>query len=252
MRKPLIAGNWKMNLLYSKVPSYVEVLTKELQALHWTQATSGVLLAVPSPFLGLARELASKQGFSVAAQTIHEKSEGAFTGEISVNMLKDLGVDWTLVGHSERRQYYNETNESVALKSKAALEHGVTPVICIGETRAEREANQTHEVLRKQLAPVLTALKGSDAYVLAYEPVWAIGTGLTASDEQAQEAHAFIRSLLRAESPALAEKVRILYGGSVKSSNIKGLMAQPDIDGALVGGASLDPTEFAKIVAFSR
>ena len=250
MRKPLIAGNWKMNLLYSKVPVYMEGLAQELKSSSWDASKVDVLLAVPAPFLALARECGEKLGFSIAAQNIHEKCDGAFTGEISAAMLKDMGVQWSLVGHSERRQYYNETHASVAAKAKLALERGLTPVICIGETLAERNAGRTQDVLRQQLEPVFAALSAYDSYVLAYEPVWAIGTGFTATEAQAQEAHFFIRELMRSTSTSLAEQVRVLYGGSVKSSNIKGLMQQKDIDGALVGGASIDPVEFAKIVAF--
>jgi triosephosphate isomerase len=251
MRKPLIAGNWKMNHLYSKVPSYFQKLSLELQGK--VDPRSGpveVLLAVPAPFLVLAREIAEKSGFLIAAQNVHEKAEGAFTGEVSIPMLKDMGLTWTLVGHSERRQYYNETDVSVAAKTKACIEQGVTPIVCVGETRAEREAGQTEAVLRRQVEAVLAAVGSSEAYVIAYEPVWAIGTGLTATDAQAQEAHAFIRGVLRQQIGAGADRLRILYGGSVKSSNATGLMQQPDVDGALVGGASLDPAEFAKIVTF--
>ncbi len=250
MRKPLIAGNWKMNLLYSKVPHYMETLSVELKKANWSKQAVEVLLAAPFPFLGLSRELGEKLGFFVAAQNIHEKADGAYTGEVSIPMLKDLGIQWTLIGHSERRQYFNETDTQVASKSKFALQQGIRPIICIGETRAERESGKTNEVLENQLLPVLEAVQGFDDFVLAYEPVWAIGTGLTASDEQAQDAHAYIRALLAKSNKAWGEKVRILYGGSVKSTNIKGLMSQSDIDGALVGGASLDPLEFSRIVTY--
>ncbi|MFY7930735.1 MAG: triose-phosphate isomerase [Oligoflexus sp.] len=251
MRKPLIAGNWKMNHLYSQVPAYFQKLSEELKGKVDPRAGQvDILLAVPAPFLGLAREVAEQSGYLVAAQTVHEKADGAFTGEISVPMLKDMGLRWTLVGHSERRQYYNETDASVAAKAKACIEQDVTPIVCVGETRVEREAGQTEAVLRRQMEAVLSAVGSSVAYVIAYEPVWAIGTGLTATEAQAQEAHAFIRSVLRSKIGSGAEQLRILYGGSVKSSNISGLMKQVDVDGALVGGASLDPAEFSKIVAF--
>lgn len=247
MRKTLIAGNWKMNLLYSKVPGYFQELSRCLRDSKPDKAQ--VLLAVPAPFLPLARESAQSAGFSIAAQNVHEKAEGAYTGEISWPMLKDLGIGWTLVGHSERRQYFNETNSSVAAKAKVCCENKIVPIICIGETKAEREANQTEKVLSSQLEPVLAAIPAEADFVLAYEPVWAIGTGLTASDQQAQDAHAFIRQLLKQRLGAKkADSCRILYGGSVKSSLIAGLMSQPDVDGALVGGASLDPQEFARIV----
>ncbi|WP_141736633.1 triose-phosphate isomerase [Oligoflexus tunisiensis] len=249
MRKPMIAGNWKMNLLYSKVPEYLQTLNRELAANSRIRRDAvDVLLAVPAPFLGLAREYGEKHGILIAAQTIHEKPEGAFTGELSIPMLKDLGLRWTLIGHSERRQYYNETDASVAAKAKACLDQGINPIVCVGETRAEREGGQTEAVLKRQVEAVLRETGAASNFVIAYEPVWAIGTGLTATDEQAQEAHAFIRGILRQKLGGAAEALRILYGGSVKSSNIKGLMKQPDVDGALVGGASLDPVEFARIV----
>ncbi len=249
MRKPLIAGNWKMNLLYSKVPEYMQTLSREIAAKsHVKRDQVEVLLAVPAPFLGIAREYGEKSGIHIASQTIHEKADGAFTGELSIPMLKDLGIRWTLIGHSERRQYYNETDASVAVKTKACLDQGINPIVCVGETRAEREGGQTEAVLKRQVEAVLQQTGTASNFVVAYEPVWAIGTGLTASDAQAQEAHAFIRGILRQKLGSAADSLRILYGGSVKSSNIKGLMQQPDVDGALVGGASLDPVEFARIV----
>lgn len=249
MRKPLIAGNWKMNLLYSKVPEYMQTLSREIAGKsHVKRDQVDVLLAVPAPFLGIAREYGEKNGIHIASQTIHEKADGAFTGELSIPMLKDLGIRWTLIGHSERRQYYNETDTSVAAKTKACLDQGINPIVCVGETRAEREGGQTEAVLKRQVEAVLQQTGAASNFVIAYEPVWAIGTGLTASDAQAQEAHAFIRGILRQKLGSAADSLRILYGGSVKSSNIKGLMQQPDVDGALVGGASLDPVEFARIV----
>jgi triosephosphate isomerase len=248
MRKPLIAGNWKMNLLYSKVPEYMQTLNREIAAKNLKRDQVEVLLAVPAPFLGIAREYGEKNGILIASQTIHEKADGAFTGELSIPMLKDLGIRWTLIGHSERRQYYNETDSGVALKTKACLDQGINPIVCVGETRAEREGGQTEAVLKRQVEAVLQQTGTASNFVIAYEPVWAIGTGLTASDAQAQEAHAFIRGVLRQKLGSAADSLRILYGGSVKSSNIKGLMQQPDVDGALVGGASLDPVEFARIV----
>lgn len=247
MRKPLIAGNWKMNLLHSKVPAYFEALLRGLEKSDRGQAD--VLLAVPSPFLGIAKEYGHRAHVHIAAQTVHDRDDGAFTGEISLPMLKDLGIHWTLIGHSERRQYYNETDASVAAKTKAAIAHGIHPIVCIGETRAEREGGLTESVLKRQLDVVLTEIGKTNQFTLAYEPVWAIGTGLTATDDQAQAAHAFIRAqLIDRLGAGIAKELRILYGGSVKSSNIHGLMKQTDVDGALVGGASLDPQEFARIV----
>ncbi|MCX6127572.1 MAG: triose-phosphate isomerase [Proteobacteria bacterium] len=249
MRKPLIAGNWKMNLLYSKLPAYFAALHRELLAHKGFRPNDvDVLLAVPAPFLSLARDLGRDAAVLIAAQTVHEKDEGAFTGEISVPMLKDLGLQWTVVGHSERRQYYNETDSSVAAKAQACLSKGMTPIVCIGETLTEREKGLTEAVLQRQLEAVLAETGSASNFVLAYEPVWAIGTGLTASEQQAQAAHSFIRGVLRNKLGVAADHLNILYGGSVKSSNIKGLMQQADVDGALVGGASLDPLEFARII----
>ncbi|MBC7660183.1 MAG: triose-phosphate isomerase [Chitinophagaceae bacterium] len=249
MRKPLIAGNWKMNLLNSKVPAYFTALNEVIKAVDRQKVDT--LLAVPAPFLATARESAQAAGVWIATQTIHEKHEGAFTGEISIPMLKDLGINWTLIGHSERRQYFNETDATVAAKTKATLEAGIQAIVCVGETQAEREKGQMEGVLRRQMEAVLAVCTKDSNFTIAYEPVWAIGTGLTATDAQAEEAHAFIRSIVREKLGSLADRLRILYGGSVKSSNIQGLLAQPNVDGALIGGASLDPQEFGKTVSLA-
>lgn len=248
-RKPLIAGNWKMNLVNSKVAAYFAGLGESLHGVDRSKVD--VLLAVPAPFLSTAREHAQKVGAIVATQTIHEKTDGAYTGEISLPMLQDLGIRWTLIGHSERRQYYNETDASVAAKTKASLAADVHPIVCVGETREERESNQMKIVLRRQVDAVMAVVNADSVFTIAYEPVWAIGTGLTATDTQAEEAHAFIREVVRQHHGALADRLRILYGGSVKSSNIQGLMTQPNVDGALIGGASLDPAEFGKTVSLA-
>mgnify|MGYP001604365390 CR=1 FL=1 len=249
MRKPLIAGNWKMNLLNSKVPAYFSALGEVIQGIDRQKVDA--LLAVPAPFLTVAREHAQRVGVIIATQTIHEKAEGAFTGEISLPMLLDIGIRWTLIGHSERRQYFNETDSSVAAKTKAALAADVHPIVCVGETRAEREAGQMEVVLRRQMEAVLAVCAQDSQFTIAYEPVWAIGTGLTATDAQAEEAHAFIRNVVRQKLGGLADRLRVLYGGSVKSSNIQGLLAQANVDGALIGGASLDPLEFGKTVTLA-
>lgn len=248
-RKPLIAGNWKMNLLNSKVPAYFSSLEEATRSIDRHKVD--VLLAVPAPFLATAREHAQRAKAIVATQTIHEKADGAFTGELSIPMLKDLGIEWTLIGHSERRQYYNETDSSVAAKTKACLASAIHPIVCVGETREEREGGKMEEVLRRQIDAILEVVDGNSEFTIAYEPVWAIGTGLVASDAQAQEAHAFIRGVVRQKYSLLADRLRILYGGSVKSSNIQGLLAQADVDGALIGGASLDPVEFGKTVSLA-
>ncbi|RZA19097.1 MAG: triose-phosphate isomerase [Proteobacteria bacterium] len=249
MRKPLIAGNWKMNLLSSKVPEYFKKLEDVTASVDKSKVE--MLLAVPALFAASARELAGRTGVHVATQTIHEKADGAFTGELSIPMIKDLGLNWTLIGHSERRQYYNETDASVALKTKACLESGIHAIVCVGETRAEREGGQMESVLSRQMKSILDVCSADSVLTIAYEPVWAIGTGLTASDAQAEEAHAFIRKTIKDRFADLAEKTRILYGGSVKSSNIQGLLGQKNVDGALIGGASLDPAEFGKTVSLA-
>jgi triosephosphate isomerase (TIM) len=190
---------------------------------------------------------------AVAAQNMSSEKEGAFTGEVAPGMLVDLGVTHVILGHSERRQYFAETDEGVAKKTKVALDNGLVPVSCVGETLAEREAGRTMEVVGRQVDAILRAVSADEAkkVVIAYEPVWAIGTGKVASPEQAQEVHAFIRSrILAVHGAAVADVMRILYGGSVKPDNVKGLMALPDVDGALVGGASLKGDSFLKLVHF--
>lgn len=249
MRKPLIAGNWKMNLLNSKVPEYFKKLDEVTSAVDKNKVD--MLLAVPSLFAASAREYAQRSNVKIATQTIHDKAEGAFTGELSIPMIKDIGLSWTLIGHSERRQYYNETDSSVAAKTKACLEAGIHPIVCVGETREERESGQMQSVLERQMKAILDVCSKDSVLTVAYEPVWAIGTGLTASDAQAEEAHAFIRKAIKDRFGALGDTTRILYGGSVKSSNIQGLLAQENVDGALIGGASLDPVEFGKTVSLA-
>jgi triosephosphate isomerase (TIM) len=212
-------------------------------------------IVVAPPFTALAVAVESARGSAVriAAQNLHWEREGAFTGEISARMLVDAGCSGVIIGHSERRQYFGETDEGVHRKTKAALEAGLTPIVCVGETLSEREANLADAVLRRQVKNGLCALTPAEfsRILIAYEPVWAIGTGRTATPEIAADAHRHIRNLVAAEfTPEQASALRILYGGSVKPDNIKGLMAQDGIDGALVGGASLDPKSFAAIVNF--
>lgn len=210
-----------------------------------------VLLLPPATYLNGLKALLEGTAIGVGAQNLHPESKGAFTGEVAAEMIRDLGVLWTLVGHSERRQMFGESDDLVARKYQAALRAGLRPVLCVGETLAEREAGNAESVVERQLGAVISAVgqAGLDAGVLAYEPVWAIGTGRTATPSQAQEMHAAIRARLADVSPATADEVRILYGGSVKPDNAAELFAQPDIDGALVGGASLDALSFAAIVA---
>ena len=205
------------------------------------------------PFTALAAVARAAAGtpIGLGAQNLHWEKEGAFTGEVSAPMLADLGCAYVIVGHSERRQHFGETDEIVQRKARAAVTAGVHPIVCVGEALREREAGTTFDVLEAQVKGSLHGLSGDSGIVVAYEPVWAIGTGRTATPAQAQEVHAFIRKLLEGLlSPAAAAATRILYGGSVKPDNVRELMAQPDVDGALVGGASLDPNSFGKIIRF--
>lgn len=249
MRRPVIAGNWKMFKTQPETRAYFEAF-KPLVA-----AASHCEIIVAPPFTALAAAVESTRGtpISIAAQTAHWEREGAFTGAVSMRMLVETGCRGVIIGHSECRQYFGETDESVNRRVKAALEAGLTPIVCVGELLAEREADLTHAVLKRQFEGGLASLTGADfsRILLAYEPVWAIGTGRTATPEIAADAHRFLRELATARfTPERASALRILYGGSVKPDNIRGLMAQVEIDGALVGGASLDPQSFAAIVNF--
>lgn len=250
MRTPLIAGNWKLFKTRAEAVDLVEGLKPLIQD------AQGVEIVVAPVFTAISSVATAVAGsrIKVAAQDCYWEEEGAFTGEVSPKLLKDAGCSHVIIGHSERRQYFGETDESVNRKTRAALAAGLTVLLCIGETLAEREAGFTFKIIEAQLKGGLQDIPGAalQQAVIAYEPVWAIGTGKTASDEQAQEVHAFIRGLVaRLYSQAEAEAIRILYGGSVKPENVKGLMAQADIDGALVGGASLKADSFAGIVRFN-
>jgi len=246
-RQPLIAGNWTMHKTVSATRILLDGLRAELQGVR------GADVAVAPPFTSLPAAAARLQGSRImlGAQNMHEREEGAFTGEISAVMLTDLGVDFVILGHSERRHIFGETDETVAYKGRTALVHDLVPYLGCGATQQQREADETVAVVSRKLSAALVGLRDVDGaeLVIAYEPVWAIGTGLTASPEQAQEVHAAIRSMLCDWlGTETAERIRLLYGGSVKPSNAAGLMAQRDIDGALVGGASLDAGSFAGIV----
>ena len=248
-RKTLIAGNWKM---YKTGPE-AEATARRLVELVGADPAVDVMIAPPYTALALLAPILHGTPIALGAQNLHWEDEGAFTGEISPDMLTAAGCTYAIIGHSERRQYFGETDEGVNRKAKAALQKALKPVICIGESEDEREAGETFSVLDKQVRLGLEGLplRGPEDAVVAYEPVWAIGTGKTATKEQAQEAHAFIREqLAKAFGKELAEGVRILYGGSVKPDNVRDLMAMPDIDGALVGGASLKPETFAEIIHF--
>lgn len=251
MRKPIIAGNWKMHKTVREAIDFVTSLQKELEGWERTE-----VVVAPS-FTALAPVAERLRGgrIALAAQDVCWEEEGAYTGEISPLMLRDVGCQYVIIGHSERRAYFGESDETVNKKVKAALSHDLNPIICVGESLEERERGDTFGVVEGQ---VKEDLRGVDAgaarnMVIAYEPVWAIGTGKTASPGQAEEVQSFIRRQLSDMfSPALAEVIRIQYGGSVKPDNIDELMAQPDIDGALVGGASLEVESFARIVRVER
>jgi triosephosphate isomerase (TIM) len=243
-RTPYIAANWKMHKTVAEAAEFVDALLPRIAA---TQHD----VVICAPFTALTAVVERRYGTAVkvAAQNMHEEGAGAFTGEVSAPMLVELDVEAVVLGHSERRQHFGETDEALARKVPAAFAAGLEPILCVGESEEARDADQTKGVLERQLQVDLAAIESAQLaeVVVAYEPIWAIGTGRTATPEQAQEACAFIRDVLR-ERGAAADEVRILYGGSVKPANAAELMSQPDIDGALVGGASLDPEEFAAIV----
>jgi triosephosphate isomerase len=245
MRKPLVAGNWKLNGTRESNGHLVQGVLEAVSALE----ASEVMVCPPYVYLGeIAGTLAGTRVL-VGAQNVSTESTGAFTGEISATMLRDIGCSHVIVGHSERRSLYGETDNMVATKFKAALAEGLDPILCVGETREERENGVTMDVVDRQIGAVL-ALTGGAAFstaVIAYEPVWAIGTGLTATPDQAQAVHAHIRAVIAAADAKIGMDIRILYGGSVKSGNAAELFAKDDIDGGLIGGASLDATEFAAI-----
>ena len=249
MRRPVIAGNWKMYKTQAATRAFFEAFRPLVAHSHGCE----IIVAPPFTALSAAVEAARGSAILIAAQNAHWEREGAFTGEISMPMLVEAGCRGVIIGHSERRHLFGETDESVNRKVRAALAANLTPIVCVGELLAEREAGLTHAVLKRQFEGGLASLTEADfsRILLAYEPVWAIGTGRTATPEIAADAHRFLRGLAAAQfSSERASALRILYGGSVKPDNIKGLMAQADIDGALVGGASLDPKSFAAIVNF--
>ena len=241
-KKKLIAGNWKMNGSLAAN----EALLKALLAGVGAPACE-IAVCVPAPYLAQVQSLVAGSPVALGAQDVSAQPQGAFTGEQSAAMLKDFGVRYAIVGHSERRQYHGETDELVAAKTAIALANGITPIVCVGETLAERESGHTEAVVGRQLGAAIELLgKRIDGVVVAYEPVWAIGTGKTASPEQAQSVHAFLRATLE-RAGAASGSLRILYGGSVKADNAALLFAQPDIDGGLIGGASLKAGEFIAI-----
>jgi triosephosphate isomerase len=249
MRRPLIAGNWKMN---NSCAESVELVSQFKDILS---ASKEIDIVVAPPFTALGAVAAVLKGspIGLSAQNVFWEESGAFTGEISTAMLKDVGCRYVIIGHSERRQYFSETDETVNKRLKAALKASLIPIVCIGETLAEREAEKTLPVIEQQLKGGLKglSLEEMETVIIAYEPVWAIGTGKTATPDQAQEVHRFIRDIIaRIFSKEIADDTRILYGGSVKPDNVDQLMVQLDIDGALVGGASLKADAFARIVNY--
>jgi triosephosphate isomerase len=243
-KKKLIAGNWKMNGSLEANDALVRAV-----AAGTKDARCEVALCVPAPYLAQVQMLKSGSPLELGAQDVSRHAQGAYTGEVSAAMLREFGVRYAIVGHSERRQYHGENDALVAEKARAALAQGITPIVCVGETLAEREAGRTEDVVKRQLAAVIH-VNGHciSEIVVAYEPVWAIGTGKTASPEQAQQVHAVLRQQLGAAT-AHAERVSILYGGSMNAANAASLLAQPDIDGGLIGGASLKAPDFLQIIA---
>ncbi len=249
MRKKIVAGNWKMNNNLDETKTLIKALKKELKGV--TLKNTRVLIAPTFVNLRQAVKKTAKSKIEVAAQNVHESNNGAFTGEISVNMLQDIGIENVILGHSERRTYFNETDEALAKKVDAAIGADLDVIFCFGEQLEDRDAENHFAVVESQLKNALFHLE-SNAFkniVLAYEPVWAIGTGKTASADQAQEMHAFIRSLLAKEyTQEIADSVSILYGGSVKPANAEEIFSKPDVDGGLIGGAALKAKDFSEIV----
>lgn len=243
MKQGIVAGNWKMNGSLAFMQEWFQTYEK-------APPVDGhrTLIAVPHVYLSQAQALARSLNVHIMAEDVNENKPGAYTGEISADMLKDLGVEWCLVGHSERRQYFGDTDNRVAMKALALVKAGIKPVICVGETQAERDKGETMNVILRQLNAVLSVIQPFEVGAIAYEPVWAIGTGLTASPEDAQAVHAQIRCRIhKTYGPAASQGLTILYGGSVTPETAPALFAQPDIDGALVGGASLHVEKFLAI-----
>jgi triosephosphate isomerase len=243
MKRKLVAGNWKMNGGLAANQALVQAVRAGLPA-----SACAVALCVPAPYLAQVGELVRGSAIDLGAQDVSAHQQGAYTGEVSADMLRDFGARYVIVGHSERRQHHAESDEAVAQKAKQALAAGITPIVCVGETLAQREAGHTEEVVKRQLAAVIH-LNGHciSEIAVAYEPVWAIGTGKTATPQQAQAVHAVLRAQLHAATPH-PERVHILYGGSMNAANAAALLAMPDIDGGLVGGAALIAADFLSII----
>lgn len=252
MRRKIVAGNWKMNKNFQEG---VELAMAVQESLKDYKGNCKVILIPPFVHIAKIRELLENDIISLGAQNCSNKDKGAYTGEVSAEMLWSSGADYVLVGHSERRQYYGETNKSCAEKINIALDNQLMPIYCVGETKEQREKNETFKVIEEQMKVGAFALDAADFghLVIAYEPVWAIGTGLTATKEQAQEVHAFIRKLIEKKyNKEIANNTTILYGGSCNPSNADELFAQPDVDGGLIGGASLKADDFVKIIQANK
>ncbi|MAY69750.1 MAG: triose-phosphate isomerase [Porticoccaceae bacterium] len=244
MRKTIVAGNWKMNASKESVNSLINGILSGMSGV-----SSDVIVCAPFPYLSQVESLINGSNLMLGAQNLNVNSGGAFTGEVSADMIMDFGAQHVIVGHSERRSLYGETSAVVAEKTKAAIDAGLIPLLCIGESLEERESGNTETVVAEQLNAVISLL-GIDAFdgvIIAYEPVWAIGTGLTATPEQAQSVHLFIRNLLAVNSKSIAQKTPILYGGSMNAGNASDLISCPDIDGGLIGGAALKAEDFLQI-----
>ena len=250
MRKPIIAGNWKMN----KTPEEAKELVSALIPLV-KDADCDVVVCVPAADYTVVAEIIKGTNIKLGAQNVHFAKSGAYTGELSADMLKACGVEYVVIGHSERRQYFGETDKTVNLRTRAAVEAGLKPIVCVGELKDEREAGYTDIIVEYQTLMALHGLTAEEVkgVVIAYEPVWAIGTGLTATDEQANETIGAIRKAIeRQYGKEVSDAVRIQYGGSMNPKNVKGLMAQPEIDGGLIGGASLKAPDFSQVVLYNK
>ena len=250
MRKPIIAGNWKMNKTPAEAKELVAALVETVK-----DADCDVVVCVPATNFAAVKEAAEGSNIKLGAQNVHFAASGAYTGELSADMLKACGVEYVVIGHSERRQYFGETDKTVNLRAKAAVAAGLVPIICVGEMKDEREAGYTDILVEYQTLMALHGLTEDEIknVVIAYEPVWAIGTGLTATDEQANETIGVIRKAIeRKYGKDVADTVRIQYGGSMNPKNVKGLMAQPEIDGGLIGGASLKAPDFTAVVMYNN
>lgn len=248
MRLPIIAGNWKMNMTKGAALDYIAELKEKVAG-----TDVDVVICPPTILLGALKEAAKGTNIKIGAQNMHWEEKGAFTGETSATMLKDLDIDYCIIGHSERRQYFGETNETVNKKIKAAINQGIIPIVCVGETLDDRNEGKTKSLLKEQVTEAFKAIDAVDVkkIVVAYEPIWAIGTGETATPEMANNAIAHIRTVIKdLYDESISEEIRIQYGGSVKPANAEELMNQNDIDGALVGGASLKAESFSEIVNF--